>query len=1245
MNGCNPLLEWMGMTDTNGVNLACYNPVYEDGVFHIISVIVGFVIGVIVQIGMLFAGIALFLVRLLTDENLVLGYLGDTLQFVLDAIHYVIPPFALASLAFGIVMLRATAPGGGEGGNRFFEWLIPYDRFKDARNKIPGIMRGQGFNYYYAKDPVKTFTQSVTQALLVAGIIYLLSLNPVYILVRAINAVSGLGSSIIDSGDAGMSYATGMVEGLIGIVNFPQSGMYNEAMTQCHSVWLRAMETSESDVLRACMGKMPTAGVVELLVAIMFLVVIGTLAYYLFQLFLRGSLFLGIVIWDFFILPYKLGWEMFKPDFTNGDRKWFDVIEETIFDFFLYLFYFLLIVFLLTSGPTIIVYLVSVGEMPALVQYLIIAILFYLGGKFAYKIAPSEQLSTRHTTSWADLAANVFYQDELTGKRRINWTQLGNNLKNTEPVHYARSFGRKETTTEDIKNLNEERNNQVRKAISDAAELGLDANAPVPALYQDMWDNTDSHLRNIPNQIASTNALYAAGKISAEEREKRIDELQRRENILRDMQTAKRDLAPEHSNAIFSREKEVPDRLKDILKKDRATQEEIDRAEKLAQASFVSEFLKGKGHNITKEQVVAWDTAEDELADVDTRLEELAIRKPQMSADAYSASFEKLMGQRQALESVVTAKNVVAAVGATPSNLVKDPENPKLWITQKQLDERIAKKDVLAKLGFKNDEFADWQDRETLLPAIESDLNSLKQRKHAGTLSEADFNKQSKALTERKDRIELLDYHMKGVEKEGGLVIIDDPDNPGEVITSYALAERLKEKKAPEKPQNLNPAPVTEEESLDSAISKTQMAYAESVALGGKTEDNIIDEIRRIGKSETEKMQELKAASSNDERDRIKREIEDLKSQRLIHSNNLDKYQTLLTEGKVVGIHNPFFDASDPNSKKYSTYIARTGIDGVETNESFIIAESEKANLSTQRGIFDAVQSALEPIYHASHVAQHQGEFSKPDIATAIEQSIQAAEALRQAAPDSSDARSFSAEIDQAKNAMRIALENEKDVTGAVTQAAAKLNIAADSFVQTLASSQGYEAGKRRAEDILKKFEQQGIHVNLPQTPQLIELDTESLKALSPDFLDKVGQQINVTLDDATMKKISEAQPNITLVNQLDYEGVMLSKDIYGVGEAAVADDSVVKVSTDLLPSPGSPLQEGKRGNVFRIVKDQQSRHETEGGYGTTLPLVTSPYAASKIEGEESNNIIVVGRLDRDGSFIGLKPYVLTKDL
>ena len=155
-----------------------------------------------------------------------------------------------------------------------------------------------------------------------------------------------------------------------------------------------------------------------------------------------------------------------------------------------------------------------------------------------------------------------------------------------------------------------------------------------------MWDNTDSHLRNIPNQIASTNALYAAGKISAEEREKRIDELQRRENILRDMQTAKRDLTPEHSNAIFAREKEVPDRLKDILKKDRATQEEIDRAEKLAQASFVSEFLKGKGHNITKEQVVAWDTAEDELADVDTRLEELAIRKPQMSADAYSASFE-----------------------------------------------------------------------------------------------------------------------------------------------------------------------------------------------------------------------------------------------------------------------------------------------------------------------------------------------------------------------------------------------------------------------------------------------------------------------------------------------------------------------------------------------------------------------------------------------------------------------------
>mgnify|MGYP006902693693 FL=1 len=1249
MNGCNPLLEWMGMIDTNGVNLACYTPVYEDGVFNIISVLIGFIIGVVVQIGMLFAGIALFLVRLLTDENLVLGYIGDVLQLVLDAIHYVIPPFALATLAFGIVMLRATAPGGGEQGGRFFEWLIPYDRFKEARNKIPGIMRGQGFNYYYAKDPIKTFTQSTTQAILVAGIIYLLSLNPVYILVRAINAVSKLGASIIDSGDAGMSYATGMIEALIGIVNFPQEDMYNSAMTQCHDAWLTAMQSSKNGPLKSCLGEMPAAGVVELLMSIMFFVVIGTLAYYLFQLFLRGSLFLGIVVWDFFILPYKLGWEMFKPDFTSGDRKWFDVIEETIFDFFLYLFYFLLIVFLLTSGPTIIIYLVSMGEMAAFVEYLIIAILFYVGGKFAYKIGPSEQLSTRHVNSWTDLTTNVFYQDELTGKRRINWTQLGNNLKNTEPVNYARSFGRKETTSEDIKKLNLERNNQVRKAISDAAGLNLESNAPVPALYQDMWDNIDSHLRSIPNQIASTNALHAAGKISDEERERRIDELQRRENILRDMQTAKNDLDVTQPNKVFTREKEVPDRLKDILNKDRATQAEIDHAEKLAQASFVSEFLKGKGHNVTKEQVLAWDTVEDDLQDVENRLDTLAARKPQMSADAYSKAFEKLMAQQQALSSISTAKNVFNAVGATPATLMKDPDDPKQWITQKQLDERMAKKDVLAQLGFKNSEFAEWQDRESILPSIESDLNSLKQRKHAKTISDADYTKQSNALLEQKERIERLDYHMKGVEREGGLIWVTDPDNPDEKITSYALAERLEEKKKANQknePVNKQSEPANEEPvSLEESVAKAQTRYAESVALGGKDEKSIIDEIKQIGKSQTEKMQQLNEAGTDEEKDRLKREIEDLQSQRLIHANNLEKYQTLLSEGKVVGIKNPFFDASDPESKKFSTYIPKTDLNGMETNEAYIVAESEKANLSAQRGVFDAVSSALDPIYRAVEVSKNQNNYSSPDIATAIEQSIRAAEALQQAAPDSSASRSFSTEIEQAKALMKNSLDNEKDTVQTVARTAATLNIAAESFVQSLATSRGYEASKERAEEILKKFDRQGIQVNLPQGPQLIELDTDSLRSLSPDFLDKLSNQINVTLDSETMQQISEAQPNITLVNQLDYEGEMISRNIYEVGEVVAADDSVVRVSSEPLPGPASPLQSGKRGNIFRTVKDQQSRRETEGGYGTTLPLVMEPYSAATADGQESRNVIVVGRVDKEGAFIGLKPYVLAKDL
>lgn len=1251
MNGCNPLLEWMGMVDTNGVNLACYTPVYEDGIFHVISVIIGFVIGVIIQIGMLFAGIALFLVRLITDESLVLGVLGGVLQKVLDVIHFVVPPFALASLAFGIVMLRSTAPGGGDG-SRFFEWLIPSDKQKEMRNKIPKHMRSQGFDYYYATDPIKTFTRSTTQAIIVAGIIYLLSLNPIYLLVKIINAVAGFGSSIIDSGDAGMSYATGMIEGLVGIVNFPQSGMYETAMGQCREAWITSMANSNGDILKACLGDMPSAGVVELLVSIMFFIVIGTLAYYLFQLFLRGSLFLIILIWDFVLLPYKLGWEMFKPDFTNGDKRWYDKIEETLFDFFLYLFYFLIVVFLLTSGPTLIVYAVSIGEMPAIVQYLIISITFYLGGKFAYKIEPPKEFRDRHLTSWNDLTQNVFYQDEITGRRGINWTQLGNNLKGTEPAVFGRAIvAEKGVGMDDLRKLDEERKKQVRSAISNAAGLQLESNAPVPAMYQDMWDNVDSHLRSIPNQIAATNALYAAGKISEGERNKRINEYQNRENILRDMQTKKRDLQGQQKPSKKSEnQKEVPERLKGILKKDTASQEEIDNAEKLASAGFISEYLESRGIKIAPEQIVEWDDVEDKLREAENNLATLNDRRPMMSADDYSSQFDKIVANKNALSEVLKAKNVFAAVEATPDTLVKDPETKK-WITQKQLNDRLAKKDVLDDLGFTSDEYTQWQEKDTLLPSIEAEMQSLNHKKHAKTIDEKTFTSRMKTLKEQQDRINLLDYHMNGITREGGLIWVHDPDNNGEEITSYELERRNQEKEAEKRknrPKNTSTngseAPA-EPETLESILEKDRRRFAESIALGGSSQTTILDEIQKLGKEQSEKLQQLENASTPEERDKLLREVDELNQQHRIRMNNLNKYEELLSQNNVIGIKNPFYDPSDPMSKQYKTYVSQTDLNDLETNESFIIAETEKANLSAQRGVFDAVQSALNPIYEATQIAQKQANYSSTDIVSSIEKSIESAKALSGAAPDSEQAQAFAREVEAIEQTLLTASSRNENTYDAIARAASSLSISAESFVQDLATDRGRSAGAARAEEILSRFEQQGIKVNLPKGPRLTELDMQQLQSLSPVFLEKLGEQINVTLDNKVMEQISQQQPSLALINQLDYEGQMIARNIYEVGESAVTADSIMRMANDVTSNPASPIEPGKRGNLFRTIKDQQSRDETEGGYATTLPLVVSPYGIEKADGEESGNVIVIGTVNNEGSFIGIKPYVLAKDL
>lgn len=1245
MNGCNPLLEWMGMVDTNGVNLACYTPVYENGVFHVISVIIGFIIGVIIQIGMLFAGLALFMVRIITDESLVLGYIGGALQEVLDLIHFVVPPFALASLAFGVVMLRATAPGGGEG-KGLFEWLIPSSNKGSFRNKIPVHMRSQGFDYYYAKDPIKTFTQSTVQALIVATIIYLLSLNPIYLLVRVINAVAGFGSSIIDSGDSGMEYATGMIEGLVGIVNFPQTEMYEKAIGQCRDSWLIAMANSDGDILKSCLGGIPSAGVIELLLAIMFFIVIGTLAYYLFQLFLRGSLFLAIVIWDFVLLPYKLGWEMFKPDFTSGDKRWYDKIEETVFDFFLYLAYFLIIVFLLTSGPTLIVYMVSVGDMPAIVQYLIISIAFYLGGKFAYKIEPPKEFRDRHVTSWSDLTQNVFYKDELTGKRGINWSQLGNNIKSTEPFVAGRAvLAKKGVGMDDIKKLDEERKKQVRSAISDAANLKLDDNAPVPAMYQDMWDNVDSHLRSIPNQIAATNALYQAGKISEEERNKRVAEFQTRENVLKDMQSKKRDLQGQpQTHSRFVREKEVPERLKDIIKKDTATQAEIDAAEKLASAAFVSSYLASRNIKVTPEQIVKWDDVESDLDDVEKRLKDLNERRPLMSNDAYSSQFDKLTAEKSTLVQIKKAKDAFAAVEATPDTLVKDPDNSKRWITQKQLEERQAKKAVLDELGFSSDEYLQWQEKDTILPNIEAEIQALKHKKHAKTIDEKTANNRIDELQKQQDKINLLDYHMNGVTKEGGLFWVPDPDNPGEEITSYELEKRNAAKETERRKKNTKDIPA-EPETLGEIVERDRRRFAESIALGGSSQQNILDELKQIGSEQTEKIQQIANASIPEERDKLLRELEDLKQQHRIRVNNLNKYEELLSQNNVIGIKNPFYDSSDPNSKKYMTYVSRTDLNGRDTNESFVIAETEKANLSAQRGVFDAVRTALDPIYDAAQMAQKQENYSSTDIVTSIEKSIASAKALSEAAPDSVKAQEFAREVESIEQLLVNASARNENTHEAIARAATSLSISAESFVQDLATERGRVAGSSRAEEILEKFEQRGIQVHLPQGPRLTELDMQQLQSLSPVFLEKLGEQINVTLDDKVMEQIAQQQPNLTLINQLDYEGQMIARNIYEVGEGAVTADSIMRTATDATANPASPLSAKKRGNFFRAVKDQQSRRETEGGYASTLPLVVTPFGPEKADGTEAGNVIVIGTVDREGSFIGIKPYVLAKDL
>lgn len=1204
---CNPLIEWANITSSSGVNIACYAPIYEEGLSHPVSAIFSFLIKAVVYLVVTIVGIVLSLVRLMTDPDLVLVHIGSGLQYVLDAIHMIAPPIAIAAIAFGVVILHATAPRAAEG-DGFLAWMIPQSTHEKVR---AAVFRKSGFDYH-EKELVHEFSRSVIQGLLVGGIIFLISTNPIGWLVKAINAVTRIGNTSVLDGMSGHDYATNVIGQMVFMVNYPNGGD-----SSCQSAWESAISSGAEDV--AGCGPTPTAGPLAVLMCILFVICAGALIYYMAMVAKRGSLFLLIVMWEFAALPYKLAWAMFKPDFgTDRGRRWYDTLIETVFEFLAYLAYFLLVVFLLTSGPALVVATFQNTDLHPLLTYILLSIIFIMLGNYADRLGPSDNIRGERPENWSGVfdreriketvLNQVIVRDEVTDKTRIDWSQLGTNLKESNAGRDVRSLMSKDNTPEALAARDKERRAQQDQMLTEA--FGIGKGEDVTNFHRSLFRDPEKHLANIDNQIAALRRKVANGDLSQEEFVVKRDQLRARQEGLEKLIEAKQD-----EKYMTERERKrqelamVPMHLRSELNgREYAPQWEIDKAADLKEKKVIADYI---GDGVTAEQLAKWDSVDRDLEEAHEDLEALnSARGNGMTQAEYDDRRGKILGKIEALDKVKRAKNLFNTRQIVVKDLVKDPITGKLVTPDVAAHSSKAKR-VGEVLNLKAADVAKWYEHDVHEKRIEDELSSLEHRRVNGFYTTEEEIKQF-----NEERAKLI-RERKELDRIGRTITSFESD-----VAQYG-SDDFHARKAKESTRD----------------------YAAALAFGSdygtaKGKLDAADKAMRLANEKVKKASE--EGTSGEDLDKLIRARDKARGEYMKLKDNFTEFDNIMKNETFIAVPRVDHDESDPYSNPM-TYVAP--VFGVDANESAetnqVLLKAQQANAGAQQAVYTRLEELTTPIEELSKILG-ENDATPAAIAEHAERGLVAAlglvDTLRDRGGDLSTYGDLANTVEQA-NSMLTEIPGgmpTEEVEKRVARASALLRSASTATVRELADFYGKKASDEAATQAINEFEAKGVSVTIPSTFELSSFDPETLSRLQGKYFRELGSYVTEAVSDDITRAVNEASRDDALVGALDKDmGTLYSSNVYGeswagdsfddredesVSQQAPTQRKSTQPTSDevLLPephqsaTPADPSQESATKSLTHIMRDA--------GNGTnfaTIPDATQYEAPIKTPKED----------------------------
>lgn len=374
----NPLINFLGVTDEYGTNVSNYRPIFKE--FSLrdmnpIGPVIGFIVSLISIIIVTITTVLTFAVNMLTDPSMVLGPLTDLFEVVLGFIHAIVPPWVVAVLAFVLTV-----------GWLMLSYIDLDGLFGENKNNANYL------NRYGTRASSLTIKQALTivlRGMVIALVVYVLAANPMKVLTGLVALVSGVATTIVGEG-FGMDFQW-VIGSLVQLISF--GGFLTD--DSLFATWSQSMETGNEAAFFTAWGVEPQhAGVNNLLLAIFALLVAVAMAYFLVKAFIQGSLFFVYAVIDFIVLPYRLAFMMLNPNTVNyakdmdQNKKWFLELGRMFGNMFINLVYYLIFVFILTSGPALLFTIAAQFDMHGVLQLTVAAVVFWAAGTQLHKIRP-----------------------------------------------------------------------------------------------------------------------------------------------------------------------------------------------------------------------------------------------------------------------------------------------------------------------------------------------------------------------------------------------------------------------------------------------------------------------------------------------------------------------------------------------------------------------------------------------------------------------------------------------------------------------------------------------------------------------------------------------------------------------------------------------------------------------------------------------------------------------------------------